>query len=126
MQYLYVFLGAGLGGVLRFLTSKLVHDLLSDWLLPVGTFSVNMLGCLLIGFFAQLAESHSFMTPEIRLFLVVGMLGGFTTFSTFGFDLFTLIHEGKLVWAIMNAVSQVVLGVLLVYLGYWSARALSF
>lgn len=122
MQYLFVFLGAGTGGVLRFITSKLVHEFLSDWLLPVGTFAVNMIGCLLIGFFAHLAESHSFMTPEVRLFLLVGMLGGFTTFSTFGYDIFSLLHEGKLVWALLNAVVQVVLGVLLVYLGYWIAK----
>lgn len=122
MQYLFVFLGAGTGGVLRFITSKLVHDLLSDWFLPMGTFAVNMIGCFLIGFFAHLAESHSFMTPEVRLFLLVGLLGGFTTFSTFGFDLFSLIQDGKLIWAIANAVVQVVLGVLLVYLGYWLGK----
>lgn len=122
MQYLYVFLGAGIGGVLRFLTSKLVHDFLSDWYLPMGTFAVNMVGCLLIGFFAHLAETHSYMTPEARLFILVGLLGGFTTFSTFGFDLFSLIQDGKLVWAIVNAVTQVVLGLVFVYLGFWIAK----
>ena len=116
MNYLIVFLGAGVGGVLRFLMSTAVQKA-SGWSFPIGTFSVNMLGCLVIGLLGQLAESRGLFQGEMRLFLFVGILGGYTTFSSFGFETFQLIRDGEFLYAALNAVLQVVLGLFCVWLG---------
>ncbi|MBX9568460.1 MAG: fluoride efflux transporter CrcB [Candidatus Obscuribacterales bacterium] len=122
MNYLIVFVGAGIGGVLRFAMSPAVQHACKDWAFPIGTFSVNMLGCFLIGFLAQLAESKGLFQGETRLFLFVGILGGFTTFSSFGYETFQLLRDGEILYAIANAVLQVVLGLLLVWLGWVIGR----
>ena len=122
MSYLLVFLGAGIGGVLRYLMSPGVQRLCNNWTFPIGTFSVNMLGCFIIGLLGQLAESKGLFQSEARLFMFVGVLGGFTTFSSFGFETFQLIRDGEFVYACLNAVLQVLLGLLLVYLGWVLGR----
>ncbi|MCA9801441.1 MAG: fluoride efflux transporter CrcB [Cyanobacteria bacterium HKST-UBA02] len=124
MSYLLIFLGAGLGGVFRFLVSSGVQGLTNDWTFPLGTMTVNILGCLLIGMGAQFSETRAFFSPEIRAFLMVGVLGGFTTFSTYGYETFQLIRDGQMFYAISNAVLQVLIGVACVYLGYWLAKLL--
>jgi CrcB protein len=124
MGYLFIFLGAGLGGVLRYLMSTSVQRLAGGWIFPIGTLSVNMLGCLLIGFLAQLAESRGLFYGETRLLLFVGVLGGFTTFSSFGYETVQLIRNGEFLYAAANAVGQVVFGLACVWLGYVVARLL--
>ena len=122
MSYLLVFIGAGIGGVLRYMMSPAVQRLCNDWAFPIGTFSVNMLGCFVIGFLGQLSESRGLFQSDARLFLFVGVLGGFTTFSSFGFETFQLMRDGEFLYAGMNAVLQVVLGLLLVWLGWVLGR----
>jgi CrcB protein len=122
MSYLLVFVGAGIGGVLRYMMSPAVQRLCNDWAFPIGTFSVNMLGCFVIGFLGQLSESRGLFQSDARLFLFVGVLGGFTTFSSFGFETFQLMRDGEFLYAGMNAVLQVVLGLLLVWLGWVLGR----
>ncbi len=122
MSYLIVFVGAGIGGVLRLLMSSAVQRAFNDWIFPIGTFSVNMLGCFIIGLLAQLMESKGFFHSDTRLFLFVGVIGGYTTFSSFSFETFQLLREGALVYAVGNAVSQVVLGVVCVWLGQMIGR----
>ncbi|HEY9716135.1 MAG TPA: fluoride efflux transporter CrcB [Trichormus sp.] len=122
MSYLIVFLGAGLGGVLRYLMSPAVQNLSKDWSFPIGTFSVNMLGCFIIGFLGQLAESKGLFQGDTRLFLFVGVLGGFTTFSSFGFETFQLLRDGQILYAMLNAVLQVAIGLLLVWAGWVLGR----
>jgi CrcB protein len=122
MSYLIVFIGAGLGGVLRYLMSPAVQNLSKDWSFPIGTFSVNMLGCFVIGFLGQLAESKGLFQGDTRLFLFVGMLGGFTTFSSFGFETFQLLRDGQILYAMLNAVLQVAIGLLLVWAGWVLGR----
>lgn len=89
---------------------------------PLGTFVVNMMGCLLIGYLFQLAESRGVLQAEGRLFVFVGLLGGFTTFSSFGLETFQLIRDGEFIYATVNAVGQVVFGLMLVWLGVVAAR----
>jgi len=91
---------------------------------PLGTFAVNMLGCLLIGYLMQLSESRGVLQGDWRLFVFVGLLGGFTTFSSFGLETFHLLRDGEYIYAIANAVGQVVLGLMLVWLGIVAARLL--
>jgi CrcB protein len=122
MRYLIVFLGAGLGGVLRYLMSPAIQRLCNDWSFPIGTFCVNMLGCLLIGFLAQLAEAKGLFQGDTRLFVFVGVLGGYTTFSSFGLETFQLIRDANYFYAICNATLQVFLGLLLVWTGWILGR----
>jgi len=122
MSYLVIFVGAGLGGICRFLIGRGVQNLFSGLAFPIGTFAVNMLGCLLIGFLGQLAETKGVFQDDTRLFIFVGLLGGFTTFSSFGYETFQLIKDGEFLYASMNSVFQVALGLLLVWLGVVLAR----
>lgn len=124
MTHLLVFIGAGLGGVLRFLASTAVQKACNGWAFPLGTFVVNISGCLLIGFLAQLAEGKNLMEPEFRAFFLIGILGGYTTFSSFGYETLQLIRSGEFVYAAANAVLQVVLGLAFVWLGTVLARLL--
>ncbi|HEY9682406.1 MAG TPA: fluoride efflux transporter CrcB [Oculatellaceae cyanobacterium] len=124
MNYLIVFVGAGIGGVLRYLMGPAVQNATNGWTFPIGTFCVNMLGCLVIGVLGSLAESKGLFQGEARLFLFVGVLGGFTTFSSFGFETFQLLRDGQVVYALANAVLQVVLGLLFVWLGWIIGRLL--
>lgn len=124
MGYLFIFLGAGLGGVLRFALSSFVGVAVNGSAFPFGTFVVNMIGCLTIGYLAQIAETHSFLQGDGRLFVFVGLLGGFTTFSSYGLETYQLIRDGEIALAIANAVGQVVLGLTLVWLGFLAAKTL--
>ena len=124
MTHLLVFIGAGLGGLLRFLVSTAVQKACNGWVFPLGTFVVNISGCLVIGFLAQLAESKNLMMPEFRAFFLIGILGGYTTFSSFGYETLQLIRSGEFVYAAANAVLQVVIGLVFVWLGTVLARLL--
>lgn len=116
MSFLLIFIGSGIGGVLRFLLGSFVQTS-SNWIFPIGTFSVNLLGSILIGFLAQLAESKGLFPGDLRLFVFVGLLGGFTTFSSFGYETLQLLRDGQVLYAVLNAVLQVVLGLAFVWLG---------
>jgi CrcB protein len=78
----YVGAGSFVGGILRYLLSTWIYKILGNPLFPYGTLAVNSLGCLAIGFVAGLAETRSIFTANDRLFIFVGVLGGFTTFSS--------------------------------------------
>lgn len=124
MTHLLVFIGAGLGGLMRFLASTAVQKACNGWVFPLGTFVVNISGCLVIGFLAQLAESKNLLEPEFRAFFLIGILGGYTTFSSFGYETLQLIRSGEFVYAAANAVLQVILGLAFVWLGTVLARLL--
>ena len=81
-----------------------------------------MIGCLLIGFIAQLSEARALFSPEMRIFLMVGILGGFTTFSSFGYETVQLIRDGEYLLALGNAAGQLILGLVMVWLGFVLAR----
>jgi CrcB protein len=124
MRYLLVFLGAGIGGVLRFAMSSAVYRAVNGWDFPIGTFSINMLGCFVIGLMMQLAETKGVLQGDTRLFVFVGVLGGYTTFSSFGFETFQLLRDGQYIYAAINSVLQVCLGIFLVWLGWVIGRLL--
>ena len=116
-------IGAGgfTGAVLRFLVSSWVQGRSSSVLFPFGTLTVNMIGCLLIGFLSALVELKAMFSPETRSFIFIGLLGAFTTFSTFGNETLSLIRANRIELALINAGGQVVLGVFLVWLGRFFA-----
>ena len=111
-------LGGFLGALARYGLSGLVHRLVPLTTFPYGTLVVNLLGCLLIGLVAGLAESRQLFGPEFRTFILIGILGAFTTFSTFAFETFALIRDDEYVWATANVAMHVIPGLALVWLGY--------
>ncbi len=110
-------LGGGLGAILRYALSGLVQYWSKSISFPYGTLTVNLLGCLLIGLLTGLAETRGLFNPEARLFIFVGLLGGFTTFSTFGNETFNLILSRESFLAVLNLASHIVLGIGMVWVG---------
>lgn len=123
MRLLAIAVGGGLGAVMRFSVSGFVQRLTDD-AFPVGTLAVNVTGCLLIGFLGALFSGPALVRDEMRLFVLAGFLGGFTTFSTFGFETLSLLDDGEWARASANLVLSNGLGLLAVWLGYRIAGAL--
>ena len=114
---LLVALGGAVGSVARYKLSGLVLHHAIDWRFPAGTFAVNVLGCLAAGVLAGLAERHDLLSPEARLLLFTGVLGGFTTFSAFGLETMFLLRRGETWIAGANVLGSVVAGLLALWLG---------
>ncbi len=85
---------------------------------PVGTLLVNLLGCLIIGFLGGWSATSPLFSPKLKLFLIIGILGSFTTFSTFGYDTLCLLQENNTLLALANVGAHMLLGLLCVYAGY--------
>jgi len=114
---LAVALGGAVGSALRYIVNFLVVARFGPGF-PLGTLLINMTGSLLIGVVAEIAATSSLgMTPLLRLFLAVGVLGGYTTFSTFALDTVTLVGDRALGIATMYALGSVALGVLAAFAG---------
>jgi CrcB protein len=109
--------------VSRFALSKWVHTLTGTGF-PMGTFIVNMTGCFLIGILAALFEKW-LLPPNLRLFVFVGFLGGFTTFSSFGLESFNLAKEMEIRYLLFNVLGSNILGILLVAAGFLLASWLA-
>jgi CrcB protein len=114
-------LGGFIGSVCRYLLGGAVHRAAPGVLLPIGTLAVNVTGCLAIGLLAGLAETRGVFSAETRVFLLIGVLGGFTTFSTFGYETIQLLRDAQWVPAAGNVLLQVGLGIAAV----WGGLALS-
>lgn len=110
--------GGFLGALARYGLAGLVHRQIPLSTFPFGTLLVNLLGCFGIGVIAGLAESRQLFSPEVRMFVLIGVLGGFTTFSTFGYETFALIRDTEYLRAITNIGLQVFGGLTVVWLGY--------
>lgn len=116
--WMAVAVGGALGSVARHLVNVEMAQRLEQST-PYATFVVNVIGCLVIGVLAGLAASGRLpLSPVVRTFVFVGILGGFTTFSAFGLDTFTLARGGHLVTAFWNVAGQITLGLGSVWLGF--------
>lgn len=114
---LLVFLGSGIGGGLRYLVSKFMTMLVATPF-PVGTFTVNILGCLLIGYFSGIPATQSWLSPSTRLLLTTGFCGGFTTFSTFMKEGDGLLAAHLPLAFIAYIALSLILGMAAVWVGY--------
>jgi fluoride exporter len=118
MNGFWVALGGGIGAVARYA--------LSSWLLPYSvsskfpwpTFAVNLLGCLMAGILIAVMNKYQWHSNGVRLFLLTGVLGGFTTFSAFGLETFELIKRGEPAMAVLYVVASVLAGVAALALAY--------
>jgi fluoride exporter len=117
LKLVLVFVGSGVGGLLRYLLSGSVHKLLNGTF-PLGTLAVNVVGCLLIGFLSAGFSGPLLVREEYRIGLLVGILGGFTTFSAFGIETFAFLNDGQLLRAAANVLLSVGLSLIAVWAGY--------
>ena len=120
-QLFIIGLGGFIGAVLRYLVSNVTQAASGSANFPYGTRCVNLTGCFVIGLFSLIAETRGMLTVETRLFLFIGILGSFTTFSTFGYETFNLIREGRPLLAGVNASVHLILGLLFVWVGRQAA-----
>jgi CrcB protein len=114
---LVVGFGGFFGCIARYLAGVLVFRLFDTQAFPYATLIVNVIGCLLIGLLGGLAENTQLISPPMQLFLIVGLLGGFTTYSAFGYQTLTLAHEGRMLFAVLNVSAHIILGLGAVWLG---------
>jgi len=115
--------GGFIGSVARYYVSRLnLHvDFFS---IPVGTLLVNVLGCFVIGFLTGIADKSAILTVEWRMFLMVGICGGFTTFSSFANENLMLLHNGLMLSILLYTGLSILLGFTAVYLGYVTSNLL--
>lgn len=111
-EILLVASGGALGSLARYQLTGWTLALLPNIAFPVGTFLVNLTGCLLAGAVVGIGERHQLLTADSRLLLITGLCGGFTTFSSFSLELVGLLRNGQLLTACVYAGLTVVLGVL--------------
>jgi CrcB protein len=115
--------GASLGAVLRWLLALRLNPLLPS--LPLGTLAANLVGGYAIGIVIGWLSQHPELPPQVRLFLVTGLLGGLTTFSTFSAEVFAHLEGGRMGWALLVAGAHLLGSVVLTGLGLATVRALS-
>lgn len=117
MNWLLVACGGAIGASLRYGAGFIISK--PNSIFPWTTWSINIVGCLLAGIFFAFTQRYPILQNETRLFLMVGILGGFTTFSSFGLETFQLIRQGQLPLALAYTVSSVVIGVIFLAIGFY-------
>jgi CrcB protein len=119
---LLVGLGGFLGTILRYAVGQWIGRLRAGWTFPLETLAINVVGCLVLGVLAGLLDSRGILTGTTRAVVFIGLLGGFTTFSAFGYETLQLLNDGRWRVAALSASLQVVLGVGGVWAGQLLAR----
>ena len=118
---IYVAAGSALGGVCRFLMHQTIQKKVAG-IFPYGTLAVNLLGCFLIGIIYGLAAKNNVLSPQGRLFLAVGICGGFTTYSSFMLENYTLAQSGQIISMLLYTGLSLVVGYAATALGVLSVR----
>ena len=121
-KVLLVGLGGFLGTVLRYAAGGWVGRMKAGWIFPLETLLINVTGCLVLGALAGLADSRGIWSGTTRAFLFIGLLGGFSTFSAFGYETYHLLRDGQWQTAALSTTLQVVLGIGGVWAGHLLAR----
>lgn len=118
MHWFWVALGGGLGAMARYACSLWLAPLSAPSKFPWPTFAVNISGCLLAGLLFAVASKHALLSPNLRLFLFTGVLGGFTTFSAFGLETVHLLKRGDVLMACVYVTASVLGGLAAIALAY--------
>jgi len=124
--YLWIGVGSALGGMARYLCTGLAARFISDTF-PWGTMLVNIVGCVFIGLFATFTgpDGRFLVAPTVRQFVMVGICGGFTTFSSFSLETLNLARDGQWIKVAANVLGSVLLCLIGVWLGHAAATALN-
>ena len=117
VRYLSVLAGGALGTGLRYSLSSLIYSAIREPTFPYANLVVNVSGSLMIGILAELFESRVLISPTVRVALLTGVLGGYTTFSSFSFETYALLRDGEVWRGTLNAAASVVLGLAAVWAG---------
>ena len=120
---LIIGMGGFIGTIARYLSQQVIYRFYPATF-PIGTLSVNIFGCLLIGIFFALSKRGNLLSPEWRMFLTTGFCGGFTTFSTFSYESVQLLNEGEYTSVAVFAVTSVVVGILATIFGIWLTKTI--
>lgn len=120
MNILLIAIGGAVGSVCRYLLTAAVLRAFGT-LFPAGTFVVNAVGCLVFGVIVGATQERLTLSPEVRALLLAGVLGGFTTFSSYMNESFALMRAGQFAWAALNLGGQVVVGFVVFWLGFSAA-----
>ena len=122
LKVIYVGFGGFVGSVLRYFLYILTSNILG-YTSPVATIFVNIIGCFLIGFAYQLFNTHLIISENLRLFIMIGLLGGFTTFSAFSIDAFLIYQNSGKILAIAYVVLSIILSLLATLTGVWLIKS---
>jgi CrcB protein len=113
-----------IGTLLRYWLSGVIAKRYGETF-PFGTLAVNLIGCFVIGFLFYLFYDRALASPTARTTIFIGLLGGFTTFSSYGLQTFTLLRDGELFLALVNIIASNVIGLVLVWVGYSLAKVIA-
>ena len=111
-------IGGFIGSIMRYLIMLWSKSLFQELSFPLGIVIVNLSGCLILGLLNGFAENHQFFTFQIRLFMFVGILGSFTTFSTFSYETIEMMQNGDSLQALLNIAIQVIGGLFAAFIGF--------
>ncbi len=115
-SYLLVFIGGGFGSVARFLTTKLIGVTALNF--PFATLTANFLSCIIFGFTIAFGLNKTTLSPELKLLIITGFCGGFSTFSSFSFETVELFKTGQTLFAFCNILLNIALSVIGLHLGF--------
>jgi fluoride exporter len=121
LNLLIIGIGGFIGAILRYIISGFFYDLYGDKF-PYGTLAVNLIGCFALGFFITMAEGKFIVSPQMRSFAAIGLLGAFTTFSTFSFETLALLQNELYSSAFFNILISVIVGLFAVWAGIVLAK----
>ena len=122
LRFFVIALGGAIGTLLRYIAGGLDYRF-SGGIFPISTLVVNVTGSLAIGFLWGIVDRFT-VSPNVRLFVFIGILGGYTTFSTFSLETFNLMRDGEYRIALMNVILSVILSIGAVFLGYFVSKTL--
>ena len=118
---IFVGIGGAIGSILRYLTG-IYFQKMDTGNFPLATFIANAIGCLLIGLFMGYLTKNNLVDSQLKWFLVTGFCGGFTTFSTFGYENIQLVQQQQYLLALTYTLVSVCVGITAVFLGLWFTR----
>lgn len=123
-NYIIVFIGAGLGGVLRYWLSGFVYKFFHPTF-PYGTLSVNVLGSFIIGVVMYYFDANELISQQLRIFLTIGLCGGLTTFSTFSYETINFLKEREFLYAGLNILLNLFLTLFVLFVSYKLSKLIS-